>query len=489
MPFKTLRARFALWTAGLLLIALILFSLFVYASMSRSLTANVDETLRAASIPIIDDGGGEELVSLEDVANDPEYEQLRQRGFSLRALDLNGRLVQWYGPYQTFPEPPAEITNLIQEGQFDTIEDPLSEDSVRVYSVPIVVDNEVLGVLQVAQNLNSVRATLNLLLITLLVGGPLMATVAGAGGYFLAARALAPISQITETARQISAQSLSARLHLPSSEDEVGRLAATFNSMLARLDKGFRREQQFTADASHELRTPLSAMQTIIDSTLARRRTVQEYEQALTDLGQETRHMRTLTEGLLHLARADATPSSRPTGNGEYRNPAQAAGARKGEGAHPTPFEEINLNTLLQDVVNSLLPLAQEKGLALVYQVPAERLRLSGDGDELIRLFVNLLDNAIKYTQSGTVTVAAKAESDDSVIVTIHDTGTGIAAEHLPHIFDRFYRADGSRSQTGSGLGLAIAQSIAQAHGGQISVESEQGKSTTFQVRLATNLN
>ena len=485
---KTLRARFAMWTAGLLLLALILYSIFVYASMSRSLTTVVDDTLRSVAAQIIADSGHGELVSIDDVAQEPEYEQLRDRGFSMEAWDLNGRLVESYGPYGGFPTPSADFYAPFQSGQFMTIEDGESHDPVRIYSVQIVDRNEVLGVLQVAQNLNNIQSTLNLLLITLLIGGPLVAAAAGAGGYFLAGRALAPIKQITETARQVSTQSLSARLNLPASEDEVGRLAATFDSMLTRLDNGFRREQQFTADASHELRTPLSAMQTIIDGTLARRRAPAEYEQALADLAQETKHMRTLTEGLLHLARADATEQTRSVSNGVYRIQSQAESGVEIPAHHPATFEELNLALLLQDVVDSMQSLADEKGLQIVYHVPTEHLLLLGDGDDLIRLFINLLDNAIKYTTHGSITVTAQASSEKLLVVTIRDTGIGIAPQHIPHIFSRFYRVDSSRSEAGSGLGLAIAQSIAEAHGGAISVESEQGKFTTFQVRLATNL-
>ncbi|MCB0096878.1 MAG: sensor histidine kinase, partial [Caldilineaceae bacterium] len=139
-------------------------------------------------------------------------------------------------------------------------------------------------------------------------------------------------------------------------------------------------------------------------------------------------------------------------------------------------------------VVDSMQSLADEKGLQIVYHVPTEHLLLLGDGDDLIRLFINLLDNAIKYTTHGSITVTAQASSEKLLVVTIRDTGIGIAQQHIPHIFSRFYRVDSSRSEAGSGLGLAIAQSIAEAHGGAISVESEQGKFTTFQVRLATNL-
>jgi signal transduction histidine kinase len=457
---KTLRVRFALWTAGLLLISLVLFGLFVYVNMSRSLSTVVDETLHLTGIQLLmeiemSDG---ELIVTENPIEDVEYAQLRERGLSMRVLNVAGQLVEEYGPYTNLPLPQIDFITLDQPGEFATSAIPDTQDPVRIYTVPIVDQNELVGVLQVAQNLGNVRDTLNLLLISLLIGGPLIVFVAGSGGYFLAVRALAPIDKITRTARYISANDLSTRLNLPETQDEVGRLAATFDLMLARLDEAFQRERQFTADASHELGTPLSAMQTIIGSTLARQRTRVVYEQALIDLGQEAEQMRALTEGLLHLARNDAALHAR--------------------------FEHINLSLLLEDVADSFRPLAEGKGLELINKVADEGLTLIGDRDGLIRLFVNLLDNAIKYTEQGFITISTQRQ-DDNLLVTISDTGVAIAPEHLPYIFDRFYRVDESRSTEGIGLGLAIALDIARAHGGNIVVDSTVGKGTVFNVQLA----
>ncbi|HXW01152.1 MAG TPA: ATP-binding protein, partial [Anaerolineae bacterium] len=393
-------------------------------------------------------------VFLENISNG----RLPERGFSFRILDDAGQTLQEYGPYQALPQPQINFTAPNQPGIFTTFTDTATQHPVRLYTAPIVEDNKlVVGTIQVAQNLNSVGQTLNQLLTTLLIGGPLLVVIAGAGGYFLAARALAPIDKITRTARQISAQDLSARLNLPNTDDEAGRLAATFDSMLARLDDAFQRERRFTADASHELRTPLAAMQTILSSTLARQRTPPEYEQVLADLGEETERLRTLVEGLLHLTHSDA--------------------------ARPMVRDTVNLSNLLADVTDSLRLLAEDKGLDLTANI-ADNLTVTGDSDALIRLFVNLLDNAIKYTEQGQITVVTNPEPNGLVEVNITDTGAGIATADLPHIFDRFYRVDKSRSTSGTGLGLAIASSVAQAHGGTIRVESKIGQGTVFTVQL-----
>jgi heavy metal sensor kinase len=356
-------------------------------------------------------------------------------------------------------QPVATFTEALQPGRFSTMRDPQTEDKIRIYAVQIITDRGVEGFVQIARNLNDVDRTLRLLFITLLVSGPLLILIAGVAGYFLAARALQPIAEITETARAISAQDLSARLQLPATEDEVGRLATTFDSMLARLEDAFRRERQFTADASHELRTPLAAMQMIISATLTRRRSTDDYEQALGDLGHEVERLRTLTEGLLQLARGDLKRAV-------------------------TKAEEVDLTLLLKDVIDSLQPLAEEKGLRIIDQTPDADLLIHGDSDTLIRLFVNLVDNAIKYTEQGAITVTAASAADQQVHVTISDTGMGIAPAHLPQIFERFYRVDQSRSKEGAGLGLAIAREVTQAHGGTLSVTSELGQGTTFTVQL-----
>jgi heavy metal sensor kinase len=443
-----------------LLAALTLFGIFVYIRMAQSLAASVDDALKlvvsqiAAEVDVENGALSVDRTFIQDMLNTPLLDQ----GFSFRVLNNTGQKIHEYSPYHTLPQPEVKFTAPEQPGVFTTFTDPATQRPVRVYTAPMVESNQVMGTIQAAQSLNNIAQTLNQLLTTLLVGGPLLVVLAGVGGYFLAAQALAPIDKITHMARRISAEDLSARLNLPPTDDETGRLAATFDKMLARLDDGFQRERRFTADASHELRTPLAAMQTILNSTLARRRTPTEYEQVLADLGEETERRRTLVEGLVHLSHSDAT--------------------------RRMVKDRVNLSVLLADVTDSLRLLAEDKGLALTAKIP-DNLTVTGDSDALIRLFVNLLDNAIKYTAQGQISVVAHRRPDGLVEVAIADTGVGIAAAHLPHIFERFYRVDGSRSTTGSGLGLSIAMSVAQAHGGTIGVKSEPGKGTIFAVQLA----
>lgn len=457
--FSTLRARFALWVAGLLLVALLAFGVLVYVSLSSSLKAGVDDSLQLSAAQAnaavnIEDG---ELAVADGIPETPALSGLQERGFTIRVLNTAGQMLQAVGPYHALPVVAADIDRAMQhQSFFTTVAAPTSADIIRFYTTPIVENDHLIGVVQVARTLEDVQDTLQRLLAALLISIPVLVCGAAAGGYLLAARALTPIDTITRTARRISAEDLHARLSLPATNDEVGRLAATFDTMLERLDASFQRERQFTADASHELRTPLAAMQAILGVIREQRRTPEDYEHALDDLAEETNRLRALADDLLHLAHGEA-----------YLTVAR---------------ETMDLTTLLQDVTDSLAPLAEAKGLSIRCET-LHPLIVDGDRDGLIRLFVNLLDNAIKYTECGGITVRALIGTDSADVI-IADTGIGIAADQLPHVFDRFYRVETARTTHGAGLGLAIAQDIAHAHGSTIAVQSRVGAGTTFTVRL-----
>jgi len=450
--------RFALWTAGLILVLLVAFGAIVYYSVAQGLTAAVDEALNLSATQTLAALNVENgVITLADgfPEMDNQSAEIIERGLTVRVLDAAGQTVQSFGPARSLPAPLAAAATSRESIALQSVAG-VDSGPLRILSTPVLEDGKVAGAVQIAASLAGVEATLRRLLATLLLGGALLTVVAALGGYALAARALRSIDQMTRTARRISAEDLSARLDLPATDDEVGRLAATFDEMLGRLDDSFQRERQFTANASHELRTPLAAMQAILEVVRTQPRTPAEYEAAIDDLAEEADRLRTLVDRLLYLARNDA---------------------QRGDVGQP-----IELTFLLADIVDALEPLAEQKGVVLSLTTPS-KLTIRGDADSLVRLFVNLIDNAIKYTEQGLVTVSATAEGD-WVRVEVSDTGAGIAAEHLPHIFDRFYRADAARTSRGSGLGLAIAHDIARAHGGDITVASQPGQGTTFTVKL-----
>ncbi len=449
MKINTLRLRFALWTALLILLALVTFGIYVYFSMARGLYAALDDALQVSAAQIIaglnvDNGN----LALPDSLSEPPEEGVPSAGFSVRVLTSDGQVIEQSGVYalQMPPVSPANMSSFYTD---------LPGTNGRVYTTPITDNDALVAFVQVARSTESVRETMEQLLTTLLIAAPLLVLAAAVSGYFLAARALRPVDAMTRMARRISAEDLSARLNLVG-DDELGRLASTFDEMLERLEGSFRRERQFTADASHELRTPLAAMQAILSVTRQRKRKPAEYERALDDLTEEVERLCGLTESLLALARADSHPSKLT--------------------------ETVNLSILLKDVSESLRPLAEAKGLELACKTEPS-LTVRGEMEGLIRLFINLLDNAIKYTEHGRVSISAQREGT-RVHVEINDTGIGIPAEHLPHIFERFYRVEQSRSQSGNGLGLSLAQHIVEAHGGKIRVKSQPGTGSTFTIEF-----
>jgi len=290
---------------------------------------------------------------------------------------------------------------------------------------------------------------------------PVVLALASAAGYWLSRRALAPVDDITSTARSIGEHNLSKRLRISPSGDELQRLAETFNQMLDRLEVAFRRITQFTADASHELRTPVALVRTTAELALRQDRSEPEYREAIGEILDEAERMSGLLDSLLTLARVDS-------------------------GAEALSLADVDLAAVIRDVCGRSEPLVHSKQLRLDRVLPDGRMVVHGDAHALERLFLILIDNAIKYTPSGgRIRVALETQADQAA-VTIEDTGVGIPKDALPFVFDRFYRVDKVRSRQdgGAGLGLSIARWIIDAHRGSIEAESIQGNGTTFIVRI-----
>ena len=283
---------------------------------------------------------------------------------------------------------------------------------------------------------------------------------AAAGGWVLASRSLRPINRIASGLNRIEATDLTTRLSTRGSGDEVDRLRQAINRMLERLKEGFDRLQSFTADAAHELRTPLAALQCHLENTINRPPHEAGAREAIADALKQIVELNVLVDNLLFLARLDAEAG--------LRNPAL-----------------VDLCELLHSIGEPFQLLAEQRGVSLAIRCDAG-VHTTGDGVLLRRVFGNLFDNAIRYTpEGGTVGASVVAEADGWRI-TVADTGCGIPPDALPHIFERFYRADESRSRDagGAGLGLSIVKRAVELHRGRISIESAPGKGTTVTVWL-----
>ncbi len=299
----------------------------------------------------------------------------------------------------------------------------------------------------------------------LIASAPILLLISSAGGYWLSRKALQPVDRIAATARSISISNLSGRVPVVKSGDELERLAETCNAMLARLEVAVNQIKQFTADASHELRGPISFVRTVAEVALRNPSADAESRKAFEDIVDETAKATVLLEDMLTLARADA---------------------ERGDKA----LESLNLTAVVEEACAMARPIAEDRRLDLSVSLGASRfVNVRGDSSTLRRLLWILLDNALKYTQSpGRIDVALSTNSHHAT-VEVRDSGVGISAADLPCIFDRFYRADPSRSNVeGAGLGLAIAKWIAEMHHAQLSVTSEMHKGTVFQLIIPANL-
>jgi two-component system, OmpR family, sensor kinase len=295
--------------------------------------------------------------------------------------------------------------------------------------------------------------------LVLLAAGAGVLAVGLGGGWWLTTRAIRPLEQISAAASRISAGNLSERIDAVEPENEIGRLAGVLNSTFARLEAAFAQQRQFTADASHELRTPLAVIISEAQTALARERSAAEYRETVEACLATAQEMRQLAESLLELARLDA-------------------GQEKSERA------PVDLAELARTCVERLRPLAAERGIKIHRDLePAVTL---GNAAHIGQVITNLLTNAIHYNRpEGEIRVSTRAENG-SAVLTVADTGVGLAEKDIPHIFERFYRADNSRTRADgrTGLGLAISKAIVDVHRGRIEVASQFGVGTTFTVRF-----
>lgn len=303
------------------------------------------------------------------------------------------------------------------------------------------------------------RAAMRRLAFLLLMAGAGVLALGLAGGGWMASRAIRPIDDISATAQRIAAGDLSQRISIVNTESELGRLGGVLNSTFARLQASFEQQARFTSDASHELRTPLAVILSQAQTALARERPASEYREALEACQRAAQRMRRLTESLLELARLDAGQAS-------------------------IRAERVDLSAVVRECVDLVRPLAAERSVKVVCDL--QIVECEGDAQHLGQLVTNLLSNAIQFNrEGGEVRIATRVEGGGALL-SVADTGFGMPAEDLPHVFERFYRVDKSRSrqQGSSGLGLAICKAIVESHGGSISVESAPEKGCAFVVKL-----
>ena len=464
----SLRLKLTLYYLAILSAILLVCGSAIYVFISRTLVTTIDQSLDAQARKferMVKASTSETGFDIEpDTDNSANDETLRLPPQLMQVIDDQGTIKD-----ETYEHSHVELavdmnalTRLpMQQTIYETVRTLAGED-FRLATRRAQGYDKMDFYVRVGQSLKALQRARWRLLLILGIAIPLALLLGSYGGLVLANQALRPVDQLTRAAEHISASDLTERVPVSDQNDELGRLATTFNAMISRLQAAFERQKQFTSDASHEMRTPLAVMRGEIELALRRERPPEEYRRTLTSNLEEILRLARLVEDLLMLARADA-------GKVELR------------------CAPLELRKLCADMTDYIEPLAEQRHQTLRYTASDTTVTIHADQQRIKQLLLNLLDNAIKYTaEGGTITLSLKAENDYAVLA-VTDTGRGIPAEDLPHVFERFFRRSAKtadRTASGSGLGLSIVKWIVDAHDGQITARSQVNEGTTFETRL-----
>jgi two-component system OmpR family sensor kinase len=465
----SLRLRLALGYTAFFALVLSLLGIGIYFTVRNSLARELERQL-ITSADLIQQDFDASNDALSAYFHDPTFllrtfpqqiEGLNSPTLYVQAVTPNGAVAITSSSLRGRSLPfDLTMRDLALAGQTLTIDGNIGDARVLMLVRPLTADRVIVGILQVAVPMREVEQTMHLLMLSLAVAGGIVLVAGVRGGAWLADLALSPVAEIAHTARQIvHAEDLAQRVPTPPAEDELGELSSTINEMLERLERLFMAQRRFVADVSHELRTPLTAMRGNLE--LLRRtaaRDPQLLDESLRAMEMEMNRLVRLSGDLLLLAQAEAGLTLR--------------------------HEPVVLDELVLEVVRELRPLAN--GVTLIPEI-AEQVEIQGDRDRLKQALINVVVNALQHTPAGGHVRVALDRYGEQAQFRISDTGSGIEPEDLKKVFERFYRADRSRTRSGSGgagLGLAIVKWIIEGHGGTVEVRSVVNQGSTFILSL-----
>jgi len=457
-----LRARLTMWYVGLLAVVFVVLAGFLVLRLQAGLIRGLDESLatRAAQISLGLQSGCEG--EFQDVTG-ASLVGLPQGEAGAQLLSPEGQVVETTGDRAAaHPLLTTDQVRSVMAGasMSRTVRTGPDEEGFRVLATALSFD-ACRGVIVVATSTDEVGRSVRELLLQLSIGLPIALLIAGAGGWLLAGRALAPVSRMTREADTIGIEHLDERIQVPAASDEIQRLAVTLNAMLDRLERGVEDKRRFAADASHELRTPLAVMRAELDVSLRDRDLSLNAREALESAREEVERMRSIVENLLMLARAD-------DGSIELYN------------------EPIDLADVTAAVTENASALARPKQVVLVTEGPSATVH--GDRARIEQVVMNLVNNAIRFSPEGGRVIVTTWSRDGGAGCTVEDAGPGVSPELAGRIFERFVRGDSARSNDGgSGLGLAICNEIVTAHRGRIWVDPRPGAGGSFSFWLPGN--
>ena len=465
MITRSIRFRMALWYAALLAGALALFGAATYLGLERYLQKSLEESLIKQARSVGDvllvniNQSGEDYVDNEIT----EHYSPEINGRFIRVTRADGKQIYVSGPPKDGTFDPALVaTPRLPVAHESSREVEMSDGhELLLHGLPYRASDGTQFIIEVAAPYNQIESVLRGLLLTFALGLPLIVALAIGGGYLLMRGALRPVDEIRQKAARITSRNLSERLPVLHTGDELERLAIDLNRMIERLEKSFHQINRFSADASHELRTPLTVLQGELEAIAQRGQSLPEdVRETIGSALEETHRLAKIVESLLAISRLEA---------GEAR-------------VQPM---RLNFAELARTTADQMKLLAEEKHISMTCD-GTDPVEVDADPSRLKQVVVNLLDNAIKYTHEGGNISIFITRRDEHAVLEVADSGLGISADDLPHVFERFYRADKARSRQmgGTGLGLSIVRSICLAHGGQVTVNSTEGRGSLFRVEL-----
>lgn len=465
MNTRSIRFRLVVWYAGLLVAVFVLLGIVIYGGLklyleqslaqsqmrrarqiADTLLANIGKTGQAHVINEINSWFAPEtndrFIRITDDASTPLY-----RSTNPKDLSFNANVVP----------PHVEAS---KNGSWRVQPLPDGSPELLIASVPYRTGDGRHFLVEVGASLQPIKDVLQRLIVLLAVSLTVMVVVAAGGGYFLVRRALAPVGEITESAKQITLHHLKDRLPIAQTGDELEQLSTSLNHMIARLEDAFLHNRRFIEDASHELRTPLTIMRGELESIVEETQSSPEVQRTAASVLEEVERLARIVEKLFAISRLDA-------------------------GEAQQEWVAFDLAELASGTAEQMCLLAEDKDISISCH-GSKQVMVDGDRPRLKQVVVNLLDNAIKYTPAGGKIRITVTGVDGKGILEVEDNGIGIPAEAKPHIFERFFRVDKARSREmgGAGLGLSIVKSICTAHGGRVDFESVEGAGSRFRVEL-----
>jgi two-component system, OmpR family, sensor kinase len=452
-----IRARLTAWYAALLAAIIVALGGFLTLQLESDLEQDVEREVRAGSTQIALGYAKEGAEDFRDVSRTV----LPHGSSAAQVVSPDGRILVAYGELPARrPIAPSRAFEDAVNGKQSLVTVKLGPNGQRFRAIVTPVKRRGRDrVLVVAESLQHVEESVHQVLVLLLLAGPAALAATALGGWWLARKALLPVDRMTSQAQEIGIDRLHDRIALPRARDEIGQLAETLNAMLDRLERGVEEKHRLIADASHELRTPLATMRAEVDVSLMADDLPPAAREVLESTREEVVRMSRIVDNLLTLARVD-------------------------EGRLELLTTRVDLGEAADAAARPLRPLARAKDVHLT--LAGRHCEVQADPQRLQQALTNFIENAIKFTQPGGEVSVTAWHRNGEVGVTVTDNGPGIPPEARAHIFDRFYRADPARRRegSGSGLGLAICREIAEAHGGRVWVDSEEGEGSAFSLAL-----